>query len=576
MSQKIKRWLNSGFAVGVLLAAGTAAAQIDTLTTRYDNRTLPTAAGVTNGVALGTGSGIESAKRVFIYSLWQTQSILPGKEAIHFQTTVGAPVAAVSANTFLGQIIDPPVGAVADIEPTINLPVGGGTAVWIDYAGIVIATGTGQLEIEWAMTAGGTETKYYTVSISSAKRPVRVYWTHKRPDSAYGNDPSVPLQNAGPTIQFGNNYRVDLYGNNAIEIYSAENYIVGDVRLNGTELYAFEGARGSFLLTYSRLDELSGKRELLAYEIVDVMEPMSTEQQVDIGDQLKPLSRPFSTDALFPQVTRGMVDESGRNEIYVYQHMTGPQKDWLYAIRDTVGKAWKIEVYWRAKEELDVLWPFEVDIYAAAWGTNATLYARDAINNTPNTRAAPKVLYPANLSVTAMDYQVPSTHVVVENNAFYTTACGSGHYALMKYTSGDLVWFETIASRSGTDASVYTAEYEQNIPEIITPPFAESPDGFFYPGWIKTIGTVAEPVRNPYNINTYSYPITYTATNLLNSSIFPVNAGVLNVYWSLPSRCNDAPQEGDGYVEPIPGPALYPGCDRRLSHTLPITRAAAE
>ncbi|MFA7173757.1 MAG: LamG-like jellyroll fold domain-containing protein [Kiritimatiellia bacterium] len=559
MSQKIKRWLKVGFAVGVLFTAGTTAAQIDTLTTRYDNRTMPTAGGITNGVALGMGSGIESAKRNLVFSSWTTKAIASGTNAIHFQTTVGAPVAAVSANTFLGQIIDPPVGAVTGTEPIITLPVGGGTAVWIDYAGIVIATGTGQLEIEWEMIAGGTETKYYTVSVSSAKRPVRMYWTHKRPESAYGNDTSLPLQNAGPTIQFGNNYRVDLYGNNAIEIYSVDDYIVGDVRLNGTELYAFEGARGSFLLTYSRLDELSGRRELLAYEIVDVMEPMSTEQQVDIGDQLKPLSRPFSTDALFPQVTRGMVDESGRNEIYVYQHMTGPQKDWLYAIRDTVDKAWKIEVYWRAKEELDVLWPFEVDIYEAAWGTNATLYARDAINNTPNTRADPKVRFPANLAVSAMSYQVPAAHVVVENNAFYTTACGNNHYALMKYTSGDLVWFETIASRSGTDASVYTGQYQQDIPEIITPPFVESDDGFFYPGWIKTIGTVATPVRNPYNINTYSYPTAYTATNLLNSSIFPVNAGVLNVYWSLPSRCNNAPQADDGYVEPLPAPLFIPG-----------------
>jgi hypothetical protein len=302
---------------------------------------------------------------------------------------------------------------------------------------------------------------------------------------------------------------VDLYGNNAIEIYNNDTNspVVGDVRLNGTELNAFEDARGSFLLTYSRLDELSGLRELLAYEIVDVLEPMSTEQQVDIGGQLKPLTRPFNTDALFPQVTRGLVDESGRNEIYVYQHMSGPQKDWLYAIRDTVEKAWKIEVYWRAKEELDVLWPFEVDIYEAAWGANATPYARDAIAGSLTVRPDPKIYHPVNMAVQAMDYQVPNEHVVVGDGAFYTTSYGDDHYALMKYTSGDLVWFESIQSVCATNPSVYQSTIEQLIPEKILPPFVASDEEFYYPGWIRTVDSIAAPVRNPYNVYIYNYAL---------------------------------------------------------------------
>ena len=575
MTPKVKKYLFSGLVGTVLLLGGSASAQIDILTTRYENRTQPTKVGETDGVALGMGSGLLSAIRYRskVTGLWDTYSYPSTYNAAHFQTTVGAPIAAVSANTFLGQVIEPPEGAVAGAEPSsITLPEGGGTAVWIDYAGIVIATGTGQIVIDWELAAGGTETKYYTVSVSTAKRPVRMYWTHERPNSTEETS-IIPLQNAGPTIQFGSNYRVDLYGNNAIEIYDADAEIpvVGDVRLNGTELQAFEGARGSFLLTYSRLDELSGKRELLAYEIVNVLEPMSTEQQVNIGDQLKPLSRPFNTDSLFPQVTRGMVDESGRNEIYVYQHMSGPQKDWLYAIRDTVDKAWKIEVYWRAKEELDVLWPFEVDIYEASWGENSTLYARDAVDGSPDARPEPKVFYPSSISVKAMDYQVPSEHVVVGNGAFYTTSCSSNHYALMKYTAGDLVWFEPVHSVPGTDASVYQPEIVQTIPQIVLPPFIESDEEFYYPGWIKTIDSVAEPVRNPYNVYTYNYPFAYTATNQLNSLIFPVNAGTLQVFWSKPSRCNAAPQEDDGYVEPLPAPIYIPGVTADYVASYPVS-----
>lgn len=546
---------------GVLLWAGSAGAQVDTLTTKYANWTRPTAAGQTNGVALGMGSGLQSATASYdkVSGKWTISTISSVTNATHFDTTVGAPIAAVPANTFLGQTIDPPTGAVVGAEPVITIPPGGGAAVWLDYAEIVIATGTGQIEIEWEMEGGGTLTKYYTVSIASEKRPVRMYWTHKRPSSTSSTEPIEPLQNAGPTIQFGTNYRVDLYGNSSISIYNRNTGTVGDVRLNGTELQAFEGAYGSFLLTYSRLDELSGKRKLLAYEVVNVLEPMSLEQQVNIGGQLKPQSRPFDTSELFPQVTRGLVDESGRNEIYVYQHMAGPQKDWLYAIRDTVGKPWKIEVYWRAKEELDVLWPFEVDIYEASWSENATLYARDTIGTTANTRPDPKVYYPANMVVAAMDYQVPAKHVIVDNGTFYTTSCGDDHYALMKYTSGDLVWFESIQSVCATNPAVYQSVIAQTIPEKILPPFVASDDEFYYPGWIKTIEAVAEPVRNPYNIYTYDYPTAYTPTNQLDSSIFPVNAGKLRVFWSKPSCCNENPGEGDEYVEPLPAPIYIPG-----------------
>ena len=568
---------------GVLLWGGIAGAQVDTLTTRYENWTQPTKIGATNGVALGMGSGLQSAYRRFnkVTHVWEIIEYPKVFGAAHFLTTVGAPISAVPANTFLGQVIQPPAGAVEGAAPLITLLPGGGVAVWLDYAGIVIATGTGQIEIDWMMAAGGTEKKYYTISIASEKRPVRMYWTHKRPDSTDSSEPIEPLQNAGPTIRFGQNYRVDLYGNSAIEIFDEVSLTVGDVRLNGTELQAFEGASGSFLLTYSRLDELSGRRELLAYEVVNVLEPMSLEQQVNLGGQLKPHSRPFDTSELFPQVTRGLVDESGRNEIYVYQHMSGPQKDWLYAIRDTVDKPWKIEVYWRAKEELDVLWPFEVDIYEASWGDDITLFARDPVGAYPHVtvgpndvRPEPKVFYPSSFSVKAMEYQVPSEHVVVENGAFYTTSCSaSNHFALMKYTAADLVWFEAIQSVPGMDESVYQSEIAQTIPERILPPFFAPPtedetEMFFYPGWIKTIESAAEPVRNPYNIYTYNYPASYTPTNQLNSTIFPVNAGILHVFWSQPSSCNDAPGEADGYVEPLPSPIYIPNvvADYRASY----------
>ncbi len=568
-----------------LLCATQAFAQLDILTTRYENRTHPNAYGITNGVMLGLGSGMNSVRFDGYSGIW-----LPNYDVLdvaHFRTTIGAPVSAQPADTFLGQIITPPAGANLNVDPAVQSLDGSGDAEWIDYAQVMIASGVGSVQITWTLSNGSSTTVVYTVSPQSQKRPVRLYWTHERPPYADPGDPVniLPLQNAGPTIQFSNNYRVEIYPNSQIHLYDPTTYSAWDsfgyVRLNGTELQAFSETRGTFLLVYSRLDEVLGKRELLAYEIVDVMEPMSTKLDVHIGGRLRPITR-FDTDELFPTVTRGMVDESGNNEIYVYQHAVGPQKDWLWAIRDSVGKAWKIEVYWRAKEELDVLWPFEVDIYEARWDpAHAQIYARDPV--TPGATTAlpePKVYVPATMSVQAMPYQVPAGHAVAAAGSYYTTygsQAGTNAvsgYALLRYSSGDLVWFETLRSVAGDNADFFVRGTQPAvIPEEITDPLADA-GGFFYPGWIKTRGASASPVRNPYNDNTYRYPSVYVSTNLLSSAIFPVNAGLLEIWWAQGSRFNRQPAAVDDYVAPLPAPVFIPSTPRLYQASYPTAGAA--
>ena len=562
-----RKLLGCGWALA-LLCGPVSLAQIDTLTTRYENRTRPNQSGYTNAVTLGLGSSLESVYwRGTPINAWIELTGVTRKP--HFQTTIGAPITAQPADTFLGQVIVPPDTANLEIAPTITSPPGGGAAAWIDYAHTLIASGIGVVDVTWTLAGGGTVTKTYTVSFSTSKRPVRLYWTHKRPSTVEDN--IVPLQNAGPTIQFSSNYRVDLYSNSTVKVYNETSGEVGNVRLNGTELQAFEGTVGNFLLVYSRFDEVTSRREMLAYEIVDVLEPMSTRLEVDIGGQLRPLSRPFDTDSLFPQVTRGMVDESGNSEIYVYQHMSGPQKNWLWAIRDSVGKPWKIEVYWRAKEELDVLWPFEVDIYEASWNTSkAQLYARDCVSfSSTDTHPEPKIYFNTALSVQAMPYQVPYSHVIVETGDFYTTY-GNDGYALMKYTSGDFVWFETLRSVSGANSTVFPRPTCTNaIPDELRPP-SVADGAFFYPGWIKTRNMPADPILNPYNINAYQYPSAYVPTNLLNSAIFPVNSGLLEVWWAQASRFNAQPPAGADYVAPLPAPIFIPNFPVRYRACYPV------
>ena len=536
-------------------------------------------------VQLGLGSGVYWTTNRYMYNAagYYTRyttaaSVASTTKPVTFRSTIGAPISAVSANKFLGEPLDPPENWDGK-APVIDSGTGG-KAVWIDFAKKVITTQAGPIRVGWGLSGGSTNTEEAVVAASPTKRPVRLYWTHERPNYFDGQTALRPLQNAGPTVSFGNNYKVHLYGTDQIKVLSGDKgwyedpdgttgyYYQDDgkgyVRLNGGELQALEGSYGTFLIVYSRLDEALNERVMLAYEIVNVLEPTQTQIDVGIGDQLKPLTRNFDTNELFPWVTRGLTDDADNGEIYVYQHGSGKQKNFLWAIRDSSANPWKIEVFWRAKEELDVVWPFEVDIYAASWkDANAQIYLRNGEGHSGGeVEPEPKVFVPGSVSVEAMDYQVPKQHVHVQNGAFYTDYADDATYALLKFSSGETVWFQTVKSVMSTNVTSASAYLAKEIVPDSEYRWDGAEDGFFYPGWIrqdfKTANPSKWPVPNAYNPNFYRFPTEWAATNNLYSPIFPVNIGQLEVWWSKASSLNGEVRDGAGHVEPLSTPIFFP------------------
>ena len=615
---KLKRAVWAAVAAGAFAAI---AGPDDTLTSVYRNDLNLDNSVKQAGVQLGPGSGyfftpgrtINLANGEWLW--WDDYSDptyieedLSRIGTVNVQSTIGAPVAAIPASRYLGEKITPPEDWNGE-EPLISNF--GGSVVWIDFAKEAIATEAGSVRIEWPTgnsdpMGGGIayKTEQFVVSAAPNKRPVRLYWTHKRPENAGGTIHA--LQNAGPTVSFSQNYRVDLYPTSRIKLYDpsdAEGYErekdrAGFVYLDGTELKAFDGTEGTFMIVYSRLDEGTNKRVMLAYELVEVLEPKQTQIDVKIGDQLKPQTRSFDTNELFPRVTRGLTDEAENGEIYVYQHNSGKQKNYLWAIRDSSENPWKIEVFWRAKEELDVVWPFEVDIYAASWDeAGAQIYVRDTEKEEGGeAKKEPVVYYPESLGVEAMPYQVafdPATgrsvekeHFHVSGGVMYSDWADDGTYALLKYASGDSVWFQTVRSvpaknyvlldelglssyAVGTNETFRTGTfdeeeerqafiYEYPLAKEICAPFAGK-DGFFYPGWIRTEReNDTGPVKNPYNPELYKYPTVYVATNELYAPIFPVNIGELEIWWSLPSKLMSEVRPNGGNTEKLQTPIYFP------------------
>jgi hypothetical protein len=441
-----------------------------------------------------------------------------GTNLVIAMSSFSEPIVGIGANFQLGDTLTPPVGVSSNTTPVLDFLGGSTNAVWLGYAGQLIASDMGAVQVSWTLMNGSTQTITYTVSPNPTRRPVRLYWTEG--------------QNAGPTISFSSTYRVDVFYNSQIRS-------TNDVWIDANQLHASPscGSGGRFLLTYSRVDEGSGKRELLAYEIVEVLQPMSSVRFALVGERLLPQERPYGTESLFATITRGVIDPAQLETPYVYQHTVGTKKGWVWAIRETpLNEPWRIEIYWKAKEQLDVLWPFEVDIYDVKWGANAQLFVRGEQGD-----PAPKVYFPTTLQVDLLPHTQPETHTpVLKNGALSTVDEG---YCLLKYASGEDVWFEPVRSISHNNPLFGTSPAEWNIARELRPvdlngALLEDNYGE-WPGYLYTNGVGS---GKAYNTGTYRYPAGYMDVADLNSFVFPVNKGQLEVWWGNRSKQVDLPK----------------------------------
>jgi len=436
------------------------------------------------------------------------------------ESSFGEGIVGVGANFQLGDRLTPPSNTDSNAIPGLDFLGGPTNAVWLNYAGQLIAIDMGAVQVSWILLNGSTQTLTYTISPSPTRRPVRLYWTEG--------------QNAGPTIPFASTYRVDIFYNSQIRG-------TNDVWIEANQLHASPscGSGGRFLLTYSRVDEATARRELLAFEVVEVLEPMSSTRSALVGERLLPQERPYSTESLFASVTRGVIDPAGLETPFVYQHSDGAKKGWVWAIRETkADEAWRIEIYWKAKEELDVLWPFEVDIYHVTWGINAQPFIRGAVGD-----PEPKVYFPDEILTELMPhYNPPTHHPSLVDGVFSSTDEG---YCLLKYTAGDDVWFEPVRSIQHTATSTYTNVMNWDIGQELRPVNeAGIPQETVYGEWPGYLYTNA---GTAYNIGKYQYPSAYADPASVASYLFPVNKGPLEVWWSNRSR-----QEG------LPDPIFFP------------------
>ena len=372
--------------------------------------------------------------------------------------------------------------------------------IFDDYARRVFAVKGGTVTFTWTLADGTSRPMTYTVSLSCAGRPRRIYWT----DYPY-NGPGVDL--SGKFVKF--------FGSEELLAvrYGAETNIVGGVqqvvtnkvvsglRIDQTTrlLYAHGQLQGQVVMAYY---DTGLFERLLHVQVVEVCRPVVNRIAGEIGRALKPDGRGYDAVGLRAQPTH--VEPSDNRGDWYYQHRGqysySPKHGNVYPLRPTKDCPWNIEVYWMETDEMEVDWPFELDHYACDWPSDATVFVRGDKDGD----SGRSVYVPSDYSATLMSYQEPEGHArAVETDGTFRTL-GEG-WSLLKLTADDDIWFVPVHSifRSNTDYFTLEPEEIRVGKELrlrggsvagLAPGFAPKCDSSS-PGYIYRAGS--DPVWNP-------------------------------------------------------------------------------
>jgi len=373
----------------------------------------------------------------------------------------GQPVESQQADLAIGEVINPPPGAITSVAPANFVPVKWGeneaayyectephgSAFWVPSTGQIIAAQANNIAIVWNMEGGTTYRQVLNISAVPVKRPARLFWTESPYDS-----PKVNMGGLFPVIHYNASVwapvpQVTTSTNGGI-IITTTNYSSG-VWLDDSKQLCAKGVSGLFVVEYYQEGSYKQQVQPDGIEVVEVLEPNLQLIEADVGARLKPVDTYWADldgiDGLLPNVTHGITEGTA----YVHSQ-TGPKDNWVFAIKRTWSEPWTLEIYWQHKGRMGVLWPYEVDWYSCDWPPHPQRYVLgdDPPNDTP------PALIPTTLTATLMEDMDPPLHADLSSSGRSFTATEPG-ICLLKYTTDDNIWFEVVQTIQHTNEDYY-------------------------------------------------------------------------------------------------------------------------
>ena len=214
----------------------------------------------------------------------------------------------------------------------------------------VFASEPGFVNITWFQTNGTPVPVRYLISERPVRSAMGMYHTHNPGSHLITNSPNASPQ--PPPVDLGGVPVTIFHWNAAVPenasdpfLHRSENTLVAKEK-SGLILIEYRNQQSQFLDV-----------EIVALRRSDQADALS---QVHIGDQLKPIEDAAALEER-AQVSRGLGQNAA--EVFVYQHTStgSPQDGDVFAIRKSLHPLGEdIEVYWRRRGVLSVVWPYEL------------------------------------------------------------------------------------------------------------------------------------------------------------------------------------------------------------------------
>jgi len=332
----------------------------------------------------------------------------------------------------------------------------------------VLFTRGGEVTVPWVLVGDVDASQVYTVGHTTWERPYRIFWSE------------YPF--SGPRIDLSAHPDVRLLGDPAIvtPVYEAtatsdqtgvSNLVRGVVfdpqtktlrnycRVRNEATRDYDGPEGQFVLAYY---DSGAKDNLVATIVVEASCPDVSVIKANVGDELRPLGGGYGIAGLESEVVKGQTAIAGDDASpYLYKHSGrtnwSPKHEAVFAIAPTdatttktgTSAPWRADVYWKAPDLMDVMWPFEEDWYEIAWPEDAPAFVVSGDSSAPGL----PIFVPTNYTTSVCGYQSPANIATADNDVVSATTPG---WFTIKVLAEDNVWFQPVRAVLRTDPEYAT------------------------------------------------------------------------------------------------------------------------
>ncbi len=521
---------------------------------------------------------------------------------------IGAPYFGQQVSFYFGQVIPVP----STDENGLSLPLGSAQNYWFPMpfttnnyatapyywsrnAQAVFATQPGVISITWQKAtptstappdyAGNPANYYiqagyyyrlytlrYLVSGTPIQPPQKMYWTEGSFGSL-GKPVDVPTarvsavnvvyNNAFPATAAPYQDPNAVPPTNPTNMFQETRTLWFDSTRNQILAYNVEGR--VFVELLGELNPDNVTRRYLGCEIVDVFkQPVPQDVTIDLGEKVTAYQDGRDDSALYPWP----VDQVN-SAIFFYQQYAanGGNRMTYWAGRETVNLN-DFQAHWLIEGVAGLRWPYLFDRYHLVWPNDVTRYSQYVRPLVPTEVEAKLTAVPLpTQNAPFIQYQDPLDQVrgkLTDTFAYYTWLVPAypAHRGLLRFTSGDAVWFERVfswldaglktnalfANTIATNLTTWNTNNGTfnfgannflaprvlnatvNVGDRISPPADETWSGTNY--WA---GYILQTNGNSFDINAYQDPFVVGFTQANLTAIIPVNAipghNLLEIWW---------------------------------------------